>query len=184
MVMEKGQLNNSTILAGATAFAIGLLVLIITIYASTSVIDSVRDSNIVSQATTITNETVTMTQQDDSGYNGTVTVAQPNLGVSNSSVIFNSPTATLTHGVNYIDNDFGVGTFTILTNYSEADLNITYEFTSDVKNTPTNITQNGLDAFFNFSGQAGNLGTIAAIVLVITILVGGLAVTLGKGSFR
>ena len=184
-ITNKAQLNNSTVLAGATAFAVGLLVLIIVIYAGTSVINSVHDSNIAEQQTTITNETVTISAAAGGvGFNGSFTVVGARKGLVNSTVSVHDAVGTLVHGTDYIGTDLVTGTYNVITNYTDNTLNITYDFLSDVEDTATNVTQNGMVAMFNFSGQAGNLGTIAAIVLVITILVGGLAIASGKGSFR
>lgn len=105
---------------GAIELMVGLIILV--------VIGIGVVGDLVTGVTTypqVTNETVTMTQNSGSGYNGTITLAHKPVIAGTYSI--SNTTKLLTETTNYIFNT-DAGTARIITNYTSAALNITYKY--------------------------------------------------------
>lgn len=186
---KKGQAGMSTAIAALIGIAVifGSYILITTIL--TDVIGEIKTSNLANDnATTITNETVTWTngttvtlvhfggpvasltcgsvrQGANQNLSGTTnnTIQPGNYSCDNSGFFFNNNPDKYPAGFN-ISRTFNV-------TYTYKDAGAEY-----------NTSQNGITGQLKLADQSGNMGTVIAVIALITILMAGFAAVMRRGS--
>ncbi len=174
MMNRKGQtFDLQNVLIGGASFAVAFLVLFVVLFAMGTTVETVRNQNLFQATNNIsTNETHVLQDNGVGGFNGSFLTDNVRDGVVSSSTVVTNETATYVLNTDYTVNA-GTGNITVFLSSNTSGINITYDFLTDIEDAPVNISQNGLIGLINFSAQGGNIGTIAAIIMVILILVAG-----------
>lgn len=170
MKNKKGQVT----LANFTFLAVSFAVVILLLTFLTDMQNDVRDQQVDDTTfTVVTNESVTwtntsfvsLTRQQGESFSCT--------GVFNNQTgFFNGAQANESiNSGNWTCSNFQIN----VTDLTSPELNITNTVLVTYQFKPltavVNVSDNGLDGEVNLSGQFGNLGTVVALVLIVTLLV-------------
>jgi hypothetical protein len=157
----------------AMSIILGFLTLVVVAI----IFSSVASDQLDTQLNNLTNETFTLTLQAGdglSGYNGTAQLVHTRIVPASEEV--RNTTTLLVLGADYRLNNL-TGVITVVTNYTvgDADINISYNYETDIKNAAFNVTDQGNSMILNLSDNLPTVGLVIGAVLIIAVLLGGFA---------
>ena len=170
---------------------IGTLILVVGTATVMAVIVSILIAQLQTDQRTTTSETITNESNLTVILSGNPFVlsntdsstGRPGFAVVNDSsflVINASITCSVGTGCERVENTnftiLGNGTITLvsLSHYNDTELNFTYTFGYTNLDSVYNISGAGLSFFNNLSSQWGLLGTVIGLVLIVSLIMGGL----------